>query len=104
LLARDATVLHCHSSHADLAAITRQADFLFVAVGKPGLIGREHIKSGAVVIDVGIGKDANGKTVGDVDYSAISASASAATPVPGGIGPMTILGLLENTLESARKK
>lgn len=104
LLARDATVLHCHSRTPDLEAITRQADFLFVAVGKPGLIGRRHVKPGAVVIDVGIGKDADGKTVGDVDYASISDTASAATPVPGGIGPMTILGLLENTLESARKK
>lgn len=104
LLARDATVLHCHSRTPDLAAITRQADFLFVAVGKPGLIGKSHVKPGAVVIDVGIGKDAAGKTVGDVDSESIAGTASAATPVPGGIGPMTILGLLENTLESAAKK
>lgn len=104
LLARDATVLHCHSKTSDLASFTRQADFLFVAVGKAGLIGKEHIKPGAVVIDIGILKDENGKTVGDVDSAAIENTALAATPVPGGIGPMTILGLIENTLESARKK
>jgi len=104
LLARNATVLHCHSKTPDLASITRQADFLFVAVGKPGLIGKNHVKSGAVVVDVGIGKDANGKTVGDVDSAAIENLAAALTPVPGGIGPMTILGLLENTLESAKKR
>lgn len=104
LLARDATLFHCHSHTPDLASITRQADFLFVAVGKPGLITKDHVKPGAVVIDVGIGKDKSGKTVGDVDHAAIENTASAATPVPGGIGPMTVLVLLENTLESARKK
>lgn len=104
LLQRDATVIHCHSRTADLKSLTRQADFLFVAVGRPGLIRAEHLKPGAVVIDVGIGKDGNGKTVGDVDYEDASTVASAITPVPGGIGPMTILGLLENTLESARRK
>lgn len=104
LLSRDATVLHCHSKTPDLASITRQADFLFVAVGKPGLIGKNHVKFGAVVIDVGIGKDSSGKTVGDVDAAAIEGIAAAITPVPGGIGPMTVLGLLENTLKSARKK
>lgn len=104
LLQNDATVLHCHSKTKDLAAITRQADFLFVAIGKPGLINQSHVKPGAVIIDVGIGKDGNGKTVGDVDFDSASTVASAMTPVPGGIGPMTILGLLENTLESARRK
>ncbi len=102
LLQRDATLLHCHSRTIDLASITRQADFLFVAVGKPGMIRAEHLKPGAVVIDVGIGKDAQGKTVGDVDFASASTVASAITPVPGGIGPMTILGLLENTLEAAK--
>lgn len=103
LLQRDATVLHCHSKTKDLASITRQADFLFVAVGKPGLITRDHVKPGAVVVDVGVAKDAAGKTVGDVDYDDVATVASAITPVPGGVGPMTILGLLENTLWSAEK-
>ncbi len=103
LIQRDATVIHCHSHTVDLPSLTRQADFLFVAVGKPGLIRAEHLKPGAVVIDVGIGKNAEGKTVGDVDFESAASVASAITPVPGGIGPMTILGLLENTLESALK-
>lgn len=104
LLRRDATVFHCHSRSKDLATITRQADFLFVAVGKPELIHAEHVKPGAIVIDVGIGKNAAGKTVGDVAYDEVARVAGGITPVPGGIGPMTILGLLENTLESARRK
>ncbi len=104
LLAKDVTVIHCHSKTQNLEHFTRQADFLFVAVGKPHLVGKNHVKPGAVVIDIGINKSLTGKTVGDVDFDAISSVASAATPVPGGIGPMTILGLMENTLEAARKK
>jgi methylenetetrahydrofolate dehydrogenase (NADP+)/methenyltetrahydrofolate cyclohydrolase len=104
LLQRDATVLHTHSRTKDLASITRQADFLFVAVGKPEMIRAEHVKPGAVVVDVGIGKNAAGKTVGDVLYDDVATVAGALTPVPGGVGPMTILGLLENTLAGARKK
>lgn len=104
LLQRDATVLHCHSKTTDLASITRQADFLFVAVGKPNLITRKHVKPGAVVIDIGVAKDVDGKTVGDVDYDDVASVASAISPVPGGVGPMTILGLLENTLLSAERK
>jgi methylenetetrahydrofolate dehydrogenase (NADP+)/methenyltetrahydrofolate cyclohydrolase len=104
LLQRNATVLHCHSRTVDLASFTRQADFLFVAVGKPELVRAEHVKPGAVIIDVGIGKNAAGKTVGDVNYEDAAKVAGAITPVPGGIGPMTILGLLENTLESAKRK
>ncbi len=104
LLRRDATVIHCHSRTVDLESLTRQADFLFVAVGRPGMIRAKHLKPGAIVIDVGIGKDGNGKTVGDVDFVDASTVAGGITPVPGGIGPMTILGLLENTLASARKK
>ena len=103
LLARSATVFHCHSHTPHLEEITRQADFLFVAVGKAGLIKKEHIKVGAVVIDVGISKDAAGKILGDVDYDSVATVASAVTPVPGGIGPMTILGLLENTIMSAHR-
>ncbi len=104
LLQRDATVLHCHSRTKDLASITRQADFLFVAIGKPEFVRAEHVKPGAVVIDVGIGKNAANKTVGDVAYDDAAKVAGAITPVPGGIGPMTILGLLENTLAGANAK
>jgi methylenetetrahydrofolate dehydrogenase (NADP+)/methenyltetrahydrofolate cyclohydrolase len=104
LLQKNATVLHCHSRTKDLASITRQADFLFVAIGKTEFIHAEHVKPGAVVIDVGIGKNPAGKTVGDVAYEDVARVASAVTPVPGGIGPMTILGLLENTLEGAKRK
>lgn len=104
LLQRDATVLHTHSRTKDLASITRQADFLFVAVGKPELIRAEHVKPGAVVVDVGIGKNAAGKTVGDVLYDDVAKVAGGLTPVPGGVGPMTILGLLENTLAATRSK
>jgi methylenetetrahydrofolate dehydrogenase (NADP+)/methenyltetrahydrofolate cyclohydrolase len=84
--------------------MTKLADFLFVAVGKPEIIGAEHVKPGAVVIDIGIGKNASGRLVGDVKYDEVSKTASALSPVPGGVGPMTILGLLENTLESAKRK
>lgn len=104
LLQRNATVFHTHSRTANLASITRQADFLFVAVGKPGLIRAEHVKPGAVVVDVGIGKNAAGKTVGDVNYDDVATVAAGITPVPGGIGPMTILELLENTIEGAKRK
>jgi methylenetetrahydrofolate dehydrogenase (NADP+)/methenyltetrahydrofolate cyclohydrolase len=104
LLQRDATVFHCHSRTKDLPSITRQADFLFVAVGKPEIIRAEHVKPGAIVIDVGIGKNAEGKTVGDVAYAEVAKVAGGISPVPGGVGPMTILGLLENTLESAKNK
>jgi methylenetetrahydrofolate dehydrogenase (NADP+)/methenyltetrahydrofolate cyclohydrolase len=104
LLQRNATILHCHSKTKDLASITRQADFLFVAMGKAEFIKAEHIKPGAVVLDIGIGKNAAGKTVGDVDYESAAKVAGAITPVPGGIGPMTILGLLENTVDSAKRR
>ncbi|MBC7384633.1 MAG: bifunctional 5,10-methylenetetrahydrofolate dehydrogenase/5,10-methenyltetrahydrofolate cyclohydrolase [Cryobacterium sp.] len=103
LLARDATVLHCHSQTNDLASMTRQADFLFVAIGKGEFIRKEHVKPGAVVVDVGVSRNEDGKIVGDVAYEEVSEIAAALTPVPGGIGPMTILGLLENTLTSARR-
>jgi len=104
LLQKNATVLHCHSKTPNLAAITRQADFLFVAVGKAELIRAEHVKPGAVVVDVGIVKNDVGKIVGDVAYDDVAKVAAGITPVPGGIGPMTILGLLENTLDGAKRK
>lgn len=103
LLQADATVLQAHSRTQDLAAITRQADILVVAAGKAGLIGKEHVKPGAVVVDVGMHRAADGKLTGDVRFDEVSAVASAITPVPGGVGPMTILTLLENTVLSAER-
>ena len=101
LLARNATVTICHSRTADLAAHTRRAGILVSAVGEPRLIRREMVRPGAVVIDVGNSHVA-GKLVGDVDFEAVKEVASAITPVPGGVGPMTIAMLLENTLAAAR--
>lgn len=104
LLQRDATVTYCHSKTPDLKAITTQADILVVATGRAKMIGAEHVKEGAVVIDVGMDRDENGKLCGDVDFDAVIDKVSAITPVPGGVGPMTITMLLFNTLQSAKKK
>ncbi len=98
----DATVTICHSRTADIGAITRQADILIAAVGIPEFVKGDMIKPGAVVIDVGINR-VNDKLVGDVDFAAASKIAAAITPVPGGVGPMTITMLLQNTLEAARQ-
>ena len=103
LLQRDATVTYCHSKTVDLASYTKQADILIVAIGRTKFIGEEHVKDGAVVIDVGMNRDENGKLCGDVDFDAVKDKASAITPVPGGVGPMTITMLLKNTLQSAEK-
>jgi methylenetetrahydrofolate dehydrogenase (NADP+)/methenyltetrahydrofolate cyclohydrolase len=100
LLQRDATVTIAHSKTRNLAEITRTADILVAAVGRTKMLGREHVKPGAVVIDVGINRGADGKLCGDVDFDAIQGVALAATPVPGGVGPMTIAMLLQNTLTS----
>ncbi len=97
-LSRDATVTICHVYTRDLAAWTRQADILIVAVGKPGLIAAEMARPGAVVVDVGINVQADGNIVGDVDYPAVAQVAGAITPVPGGVGPLTNLMLLKQTL------
>lgn len=102
-LAEHATVTLCHSRTAGLADVIRRADVVIAAVGRPEMIKGEWIKEGAVVIDVGINRLADGKLVGDVDFSSVSQRASAITPVPGGVGPMTITMLLYNTLESARR-
>lgn len=99
----DATVTICHSRTSDIAAVTSQADILIAAVGIPEFVTGKMIKPGAVVIDVGINR-VNDKLVGDVDFAAASEIASAITPVPGGVGPMTIAMLLRNTLEAARQK
>jgi methylenetetrahydrofolate dehydrogenase (NADP+)/methenyltetrahydrofolate cyclohydrolase len=100
-----ATVTLCHIATKDLIQHTRRAEILVVAVGKAGLIGPEHVKGGAVVIDVGINRvalpDGTKKTVGDVQFDAVRAKASHITPVPGGVGPMTVAMLLRNTLRSA---
>jgi methylenetetrahydrofolate dehydrogenase (NADP+)/methenyltetrahydrofolate cyclohydrolase len=100
-----ATVTLCHIDTRDIRIHTTRADILVVAVGKPSLIGAEHVREGAVVIDVGINRitlpDGSRKTVGDVDFEAVRARASHITPVPGGVGPVTVAMLLRNTLRSA---
>ncbi len=103
MLAKGATVTLCNSKTRDLGAQTRRADVLVVATGKPGMVNGDMIKPGAVVIDVGINRNEQGKLVGDVDYASASQVAGAITPVPGGVGPMTIAMLLVNTLEAAER-
>ena len=98
LLDRNATVTIAHSRTADLGAVTREADVLVVAVGKAGLITGDMVKPGAVVIDVGMNRDAEGRLCGDVDFASCSETAGWITPVPGGVGPMTIAMLMANTL------
>ncbi len=100
LLEADATVTVCHRWTPDLGAVTRQADILVVAAGKPGLIRKDMVKEGAVVIDVGINR-VGARLVGDVDFEGVAEVAGWLTPVPGGVGPMTIAMLLENTIEAA---
>jgi methylenetetrahydrofolate dehydrogenase (NADP+)/methenyltetrahydrofolate cyclohydrolase len=102
LLSRDATVTVCHSRTRDLAAITAQADLLVVAIGKPRFITASMVKEGAVVIDVGTNRVA-GVLCGDVDFDRVKDRASAITPVPGGVGPMTIATLMENTFLAAKR-
>ncbi len=103
LLERNATVTICHSRTADLASHTKRADIVVVAVGKPRFFKAEMVKPGAVVIDVGINRLPDGKLCGDADFEPIAAIASAITPVPGGVGPMTITMLMKNTLAAARE-
>ncbi len=103
LLAENATVTVAHSRTPDLAAVTRRADIVVAAVGKARLITADMIKEGAVVIDVGMNRDENGKLCGDVDFESVSQKASYITPVPGGVGPMTIAMLLQNTLTAAKE-
>jgi len=104
LMEAGATVTICHSKTRDLRSHTLSADILVVAVGKPGVVGREDIKKGAVVIDVGINRIPSGKVTGDVRYDELEGWAAAATPVPKGVGPMTITMLLQNTLELAEQR
>jgi methylenetetrahydrofolate dehydrogenase (NADP+)/methenyltetrahydrofolate cyclohydrolase len=104
LLGRHATVTMCHTRTRDIAAHTRRADVLCVAAGKAGVVTGDMVKEGAVVIDVGITRLPTGKLVGDVDFESASRRARAITPVPGGVGPMTIAMLLRNTLLAARRQ
>ena len=101
-LANNATVTICHSRTKNLAEMTRQADILIVAVGKPKLITADMVKPGAVVVDVGINRNEEGKLVGDVDFDGVKEVAGWITPVPGGVGPMTVAMLMHNTLYAQR--
>lgn len=101
LLKENGTVTVCHSRTRDLASVTSQADILVVAIGKGEFITGDMVKEGAVVIDVGMNRNFEGKLVGDVAFSSVSEKASYITPVPGGVGPMTITMLLKNTLKAA---
>ncbi len=101
LLQRDATVTICHSKTRDLESVTRGADILVAAVGKPKLVTAAMVKRGACVIDVGINRTPDGKIVGDVDFGGVSEVAGSITPVPGGVGPMTIAMLIANTVRAA---
>jgi methylenetetrahydrofolate dehydrogenase (NADP+)/methenyltetrahydrofolate cyclohydrolase len=103
LMARDATVSICHAKTRDLAQYTILADILVVAAGVPGLIVPQMVKRGAVVIDVGINRLPDGTIIGDVDFAGVSRKAGHITPVPGGVGPMTVTMLLENTIAAAER-
>ena len=103
LLAANGTVTVCHSRTVGLADITREADILVSAVGRANFVTADMVKPGAVVIDVGMNRDASGKLVGDVDFPSVSPLCSFITPVPGGVGPMTITMLLRNTLVAAER-
>ena len=100
LMLENATVTICHSRSRNLNEITKRADILIVALGIPRFVNKEFIKEGAVVIDVGINRDEDGKLCGDVDYEDVLPYVSAITPVPGGVGPMTIAMLMHNCIET----
>lgn len=102
LKGRDATVTLAHSRTRDLGAVCRRADVIVAAVGRPGLITADMVRPGAVVIDVGTNRTEDGRLVGDVDFEPVAEVAGAITPVPGGVGPMTVTMLLQNTLTAAR--
>lgn len=102
LLHENGTVTICHSRTKNLAAITKQADILVAAVGRPKFVTADMVKEGTVVIDVGMDRDENGKLCGDVDFENVKDKCSYITPVPGGVGPMTIATLMKNTLKAAR--
>jgi methylenetetrahydrofolate dehydrogenase (NADP+)/methenyltetrahydrofolate cyclohydrolase len=104
LLAANATVTICHSATPDLAHHTRQADIVVAAVGKRNVLTADMVKPGAVIIDVGMNRNDEGKLCGDVDFAGVSEVAGWITPVPGGVGPMTITMLLVNTIEAAERR
>ena len=104
LLQQNGTVTTCHSRTPDLASFTRQADILVSAVGRVGLVTADMVKEGAVVIDVAMNRNAEGKLCGDVDFASAEPQCSAISPVPGGVGPMTIAMLMKNTLTAAKAK
>lgn len=104
MLKENATVTICHSKTKDLAKLTSSADIVVAAVGKPRFVSADMVKEGAVVIDVGINRMDDGKLCGDVDFAAVESKASYITPVPGGVGPMTITMLLQNTLTAAKEQ
>jgi methylenetetrahydrofolate dehydrogenase (NADP+)/methenyltetrahydrofolate cyclohydrolase len=104
LIDADATVMVCHSRSGDLAALAHTADVLCVAIGRAGLIGPEHVKPGAVVVDFGTNPTDDGSLVGDVQTEAVSEIAGAITPVPGGAGPTTVAVLAEQTLRAAETR
>jgi methylenetetrahydrofolate dehydrogenase (NADP+)/methenyltetrahydrofolate cyclohydrolase len=104
LLGRHATVTMCHTRTRDLAAHVRRADIVCVAAGRPGIITGDMVKDGAWVIDVGVNRRPDGRLTGDVDFDSVSARARGVTPVPGGVGPMTIAMLLRNTLSAAERQ
>lgn len=104
LLQKNATVTMCHSKTKNLKEIAKTADILVVAIGKAKFVTADMVKKGAIVIDVGMNKDEKGKLCGDVDFEKVKEIAGYITPVPGGVGPMTIACLLENTLEAAKRK
>ncbi len=103
LLHKSGTVTVCHSRTKNLAEVCRRADILVAAIGKPKFFTSEYVKEGAVVIDVGMDRDEDGKLCGDVDFASVEPLASYITPVPGGVGPMTITMLMQNTLTAAKK-
>lgn len=104
MLQNNATVTVCHSKTVDLPSFTKQADILVVAVGKPKFLKADMVKDGAVIIDVGMDRDENGKLCGDVDFDACEKKAKIITPVPGGVGPMTITMLMRNTIAAAESQ
>ena len=104
MLRENATVTICHSRTKNLKAVTKRADILIVAIGKPKFIDDSYVKDGAVVIYVGIHRDENNKLCGDVDFASVEPKASAITPVPGGVGPMTIAMLMNNCVEAKRRE
>ena len=103
MLQKNATVTVCHSKTRNLEEFTKKADILIVAIGKQKFITENMVKEGVVVIDIGINRNEEGKLVGDVDFDNVSKKASYITPVPGGVGPMTVAMLMENVVEAAKQ-